>query len=246
MKRIVLLVLFTGGIANAGTVSIDLASFSPGANITSATPGITLNEVNNTDPLASYVLNPAYAVVNVTGLDAGPTLIGHNNPNPLIRRDDFRNVRDEAAPCFSEGDCSGILSTSTKFNGLLMSFQYPTNLIEFRVHKSTNDLDGTELRLYNRQKELLTTCYVPGTVALGTPAKPTYKPKFIISIPCGEMVRQYNCSSGGNWCDVEYKVRVTRGYPDIAYALWGGESYTSTHSGAINLLSFRRFSDCAP
>src|SRR5262245_12740039 len=152
MKRILLLIPLTAGIANAGVVNIDLASFSPGANITSATPGITLNEINNTDPLASYVLNPAYAVANMTGLDAGPTLIGHDNPAPTIRRDDFRNIRDEAAPCFSEGDCDGILSNSTKFNGLLMGFQYPTNLIEFRVHKSKNDLDGTELRLYNRQK----------------------------------------------------------------------------------------------
>jgi hypothetical protein len=40
--------------------------------------------------------------------------------------------------------------------------------------------------------------------------------------------------------------RIQRGYPDIAYVLVGGQSYTATQA-AYTQLKFRRFSaDCPP
>lgn len=239
MRFSTLFLLIGAGAANAGVVTIDAANFSPGANIKNATPGITLQEVTNYGLGTSYALNPAYAVVNSSSLDAGPNFIGHNNGNPLVVRSDFRN-NPSAVNCYFGGTCNS--GSDHAFNGLLMTFQYPTNLIEMRVHRTKDDLDGSYLRLYNKQKQLLASCYVPGMTKTDSPH---YVPKILFTIPCGELVRYYDCSSSGTWCKTEHLVRVTRSYPDIAFAVWGGEAASATR-GAVNQIAFRRFSDCAP
>src|SRR5262249_53863783 len=133
---------------------------------------------------------------------------------------------------------------TTPFNVLLMSFAYPTNFLEMRVHRSSNDLDWSYLRLYNKQKQLIANCYITGT---GNSKAPYYVPKNpIFTFTCGAVVRQYDCNSSGTSCDKsEVRVTINRSYPDIAYAIFGGEAYNSTWS-FTNKISFRSFGDCAP
>lgn len=65
----------------------------------------------------------------------------------MITREDFRHVISGADDCYIEGDCVSISPSESKFNALLMKFQNPTNLIEMRVHKGLDDLDGSVLQL---------------------------------------------------------------------------------------------------
>jgi len=240
MRRFTLFLLAVSGAANAGVVTVDAASFSPGADITNATPGITLQEVTNYGLTTTYAANPVYTVANNPAyLDAGPALIAHNNGNPLISRSDFRNATTEFHNCWANGTCNNNDSTDA-FNVLLMSFQYPTNFLEMRVHRTDNDLDWSYVRLYNKQKQLIANCYVTGT---SNTKAPYYVPKTLwFTIPCGDVVRLYDCS--GTFCNSEVRVTINRSYPDIAYAVFGGEAYNATR-GAINKIAFRRFSDCA-
>ncbi len=237
MRLSTLFLLAAAGSANAGLVTIDGAAYPSGANITSSTPGVTLQELTNRGVASGYVLRSVFTVANPSGwLDGGPNWIGHGTGA------NFHNAGLDLHPCFVNNSChNGI--PSAELNVLLMTFQYPTNHVELRVHKDENGLDWSYLRLYNRQKQLLASCYVPGT---GTTAYPHYVPVTLFRIPCGELVRSYDCSGSGLlWCKVEFRVRMTRSYPDIAYAVWGSEGYTAT-PGYVNKITFRRFSDCDP
>jgi hypothetical protein len=235
MRSATLILLMAAGVANAGVVTIDAAAFPTGTDITSATPGVTLQALNN-EVASGYVLNPVYAVANPGYLDAGPNWIGHGTGSS------FHNASYQATSCFVDNSCANGSPTS-KINVLLMSFQYPTNLVELRAHKDGNGLDWSYLRLYNKQKDLLASCYVPGTTKTQFPY---YVPKILgFMFPCGELLRYYDCSHSGTSCKVEFKVRMTRSYPDIAYAIWGDEGYDST-PGYVNKISFRQFGDCAP
>ena len=236
MRFSVFFLLTAATAANAGVVTIDAASFSVGADITHATPGITLQEVTNYGLGTSYTLNPVYIVPNTSGLPVGPNFVGHNNADPWVLRWDFRNNPD-AVRCYTAGTC--ISGPDYEFNGLLMIFQYPTDFIEMRVHKTDNDVDWSYLRLYNRQRQLLASCYVSGA---DTPRAPHYAPKLVT---CGAVVRLYDCTSSGRFCDSEIRVTINRSYPDVAFAIWGGEAFNSTR-GAIDRISFRRFGDCGP
>src|SRR5262245_317318 len=164
MRLSTLFLLTIAGVANAGIVTIDAATFPVGANITSATPGVTLNELTNYGLASSYALNPVYTMANnPVYLDAGPALIAHNNGNPYIIRHDFRvHWWPEIHNCWATGACTHD-GEGDDFNALLMSFQYPTNFLEMRVHRTYNDLDWSYLRLYNRQRQLIANCYVTGT-----------------------------------------------------------------------------------
>ncbi len=71
MRLSTLFLLAAASTADAGLVTIDGAAYPSGANITSSTPGVTLQELTNQGVAAGYVLRPVITVANPPGwLDA--------------------------------------------------------------------------------------------------------------------------------------------------------------------------------
>ena len=241
MRYSTLLLTTVAGVANAGVVTIDAASYAPGTNLSNATPGIIIREITNYGVASGYKLSPVYAVANNTLMDAGPNFIGHNNAKPLVIRYDFRNLMDDGEVCWLSLTCNNGVS-GHDFNALYMTFAVPTDLIEMRIHSDEWFMEGSVLRLYNAQRQLIATCY--------TPSQSTQPPRYGYYPPpgspaCGTYIRSYDCDSTGMHCRREYNLRVTRKIPDIAFALWGGEADSATPV-AFTRLTFRRYSDCAP
>lgn len=234
MRSSIVMVLLAAGAANAGVVTVDAGTFATGANLTSATPGITLREFTNFGVSSGAVYNPVYAVANTTGLNAGINLIGRSTSF------NFSNSAD-AEDCFEGINCHHA-ATDHDFHALVMRFAVPTNLIEVRVHFTDSWLDGMKLNLYNAQRQLLASCWANGTNPSPPRTYPTWMPS---SVPCGYVAAEYDCNSSGTSCNYEKVMRLTRAIPDVAYAIWAGETWDSG-IGAVNKITFRRFSDCAP
>lgn len=229
MRRLVCLCLFLSGAAHAQLVTIDAGAFPTGTNLFTAVPGAYVFSITNNGVAGVNTLDPVMTVPNLWATGAGPNFIGHNNIVPTVLRSDFRGV-------FDYGYCvSGSSCTSEIYNPLVVYFNVPTNFVEVRAHFRDWEIDGAVLRAYNSAGALLTTCFVRGASSL--PAPPTFA--------CGEVVRRYDCDSRGRYCKQEHLGRITRGYPDIAYVLWGGQSVHATSASATQV-KFRRYSESCP
>ncbi len=233
MRRLVYLCLFLSAAAHAQIVTIDAATIAAGTNITNSTAGITLRGYTNSGVASGATYQSAYTIANLNpGLLAGPNFIGRASYF------NFSNSND-AHDCFTGVNCHHAAGDHD-FHALVMTFSVPTNLLEVRVHFDNFWLDGMKLRLYNAQKQLLATCYATGS----NDSVPRYIPAGLFSFPCGEIAQEYDCNSSGSWCKYEKVFRVTRSIPDIAYAIWGGETWDSG-LGGVSDITFRRFAVCA-
>jgi len=228
MRRLVCLCLFLSSAAHAQLVTIDAGAFATGTNLFNAVPGALVFSITNNGIAGVSVLDPVMTVPNLWATGAGPNFIGHNNADLSVLRSDFRGV-------FDFGYCQAGSCTNEIYNPLVVYFNVPTNFVEVRAHFTDSDIDGAVLRAYNSAGTLLDTCFVRGASTI--PGPPTFA--------CGEVVRRYDCDRRGRYCKQEHLGRIQRGYPDIAYVLWGGQSVTATRA-AITQVKFRRYSETCP
>lgn len=233
MRNLMFVILFSSAVAHAELVTIDAAAIPTGTNLYSYAPGALVFSITNNGVAGRMAMSPVITVPNPWATGAGPNFIGHANSTALVARWDFRNVMD------LEYCLDGACSWSDFFNPLVAGFNTPTSFVEVQVHFPREAIDGAILRAYNSSGDLLETCRfwgdrsTPRAPQLGmypTRASPT----------CGEVVRRYECNRSGTSCKVEYRGRIQRGNPDIAYVFWGGEAASATVS-AISRITFLRY-----
>jgi hypothetical protein len=232
MRRLVYLCLLLSATAHAQLVTIDAGAHPSGTDLYSVTAGAKVFSITNNGVTGNAVWLPVITVPNLWATGAGANFFGHNSTVATVARYDFRGVFDFAS-CFWGGSCFPEF-----YNPLIVTFDVPTNFVEVRAHFLDWMIDGAVLRAYNSAGTLLTTCFIPGASNSTVPPPPTFA--------CGEIVRRYDCYGRGNrYCKQEHLGRIQRGYPDIAYVLIGGQSFTATQA-AYTQVKFRRYSDSCP
>jgi hypothetical protein len=190
-------------------VTIDPNAFSPGQDVSLATPGVQLQAIsivpNPNPPSPGFTYMPQYSDVYVQ-TEQGGTPVGANFFSPTDSAVSSPQTiswgeAEAANSCLQNIECDGLIASLAQLPILRINFSTPTDYLS-ALSLVTRD-DTAIIYAFNSSGQLLGDCY---GLSSNTPG-----------LTCGETAVSPTATNIGWYAD-----SITTSTPDISYALVGG------------------------